>query len=71
MDREYYPDIDIDSVAVTPKERIGRCIHCGYGIYTTDDAARIEANGEAIHRNCWEEYASENAQEFLKEITNY
>lgn len=68
MDKEYRTNIDIDSVCTVAKERIARCIHCGYGIYTTDDAALIESNGEAIHRNCWEEYASENAQEFLKEI---
>lgn len=68
LEKGYIGEIDIDAVCVNTRERIARCVHCGYEICTSDEAAVIAANGGAIHRDCWEEYASENADEFLKEI---
>lgn len=49
-------------------QRIARCIHCGYEILEDDDASQIVANGGAIHTDCWEEYAADNPEEFLKPI---
>lgn len=68
MENEYIGEIDIESVCVKSRERIARCVQCGYEICRDDEAAVINANGGAIHRDCWEEYASENSDEFLRKI---
>ena len=46
-----------------------RCAQCGYSIDVEDAAVMITATGDTIHRDCWEEYAADNAEEFLEALT--
>ena len=64
----YYEDMTGEAGGRFPGQRIARCIQCGYSICEDDEAGIISANGGAIHRDCWEEYAAENPDEFLKAI---
>ena len=45
---------------------ICRCAQCGYNIYEYEDAVIITATGDTIHRQCWEDYANDNACEFME-----
>jgi hypothetical protein len=73
MDKEYSVsdeiDIDIENICRRKRrEKIGVCIQCGYTVFDDENAAKINANGEIVHNECWEEYASQNAREFLTAI---
>ncbi|MBR4979023.1 MAG: hypothetical protein IKX77_00535 [Clostridia bacterium] len=73
MDKEYSVsdeiDIDIENICRRKtREKIGVCAQCGYVVFDDDDAFKINANGEVLHKVCWEEYASQNAGEFLTAI---
>lgn len=46
----------------------GVCAMCGYDVFSGDDAVTVNANGRMLHRDCWEDYASENADEFLTAV---
>ena len=44
---------------------VGVCACCGKGIFQPDEAMVIKSNRDMIHLGCWEDYASENYDEFL------
>ena len=64
----YYDEIDLACIEGRRRTLLARCIQCGYEIFDGDDAKIVQSNGCAIHKDCWEEYASENADEFLKDF---
>lgn len=66
MAQDYYEHFN-DGFFGYSGERTGcRCTFCGYEIHASDEKARIIANGDIIHKACWEEYAAENPDEFLQ-----
>ena len=57
-------DLDYEEAEEKPRARIvAYCDHCGYAIYSTDEAFEIEGNGDIIHKDCWCEYAEEHIAE--------
>lgn len=44
---------------------VERCAQCGFAIDARDDFVTVSDTGDRIHRDCWEEYASDNAEEFF------
>lgn len=45
---------------------IERCAQCRFGIDINDEFVTVSDTGEKIHRSCWEEYATENAELFFE-----
>ena len=45
-----------------------RCAKCGYGFAPGDAIARIRMSGDVIHLSCWDEFAADNADEFLERL---
>ncbi len=52
----------------TGSKAICRCAQCGYGICGMENAVEITATGEVIHKDCWYDYAQDNAEEFIRSI---
>ncbi len=46
-----------------------RCAQCGYTICDGEPTCLVIATGDTIHRACWEEYAGDNADDFLDDMT--
>lgn len=47
---------------------IAYCDHCGFAIYVPGDAVEVDATGDTIHKDCWEEYSSDHMSEFVSSI---
>ena len=45
------------------------CDHCGYPIYTADEAIIIKENEEIIHKECWYDYSVEHLFYFAMPAT--
>lgn len=48
---------------------IACCDHCGFPIYSPDDAVIVEATDEIIHVGCWEEYSEEHMFDFVMKVS--
>lgn len=44
------------------------CVYCGKGIYEPDGVMLLKERDCPIHIDCWEDYAVENYDEFLREF---
>lgn len=42
------------------EEIFAYCDHCGFAIYSLEDALIISATDDRIHAECWPEYAEEH-----------
>lgn len=47
------------------RRKLCNCAQCGYRITEFDEAATVFATGDRIHVECWDEYAADNADEFI------
>ena len=45
-----------------------KCCQCGFAILSGESALQIYANGDVIHKECWQDYADENADAFGKDF---
>ena len=45
-----------------------KCCQCGFAIMPGEDAVQIYVNGDVIHKQCWQDYADENAGAFGKDF---
>jgi len=45
-----------------------KCCQCGYPILEGEEALQLYINGDVIHKECWQEYAEENASSFGKDF---
>ena len=45
-----------------------KCCQCGYPINPGETAFQLYANGDVIHKECWQEYADENAGAFGRDF---
>ena len=62
--------LDYEEAEEKPRARIvAYCDHCGYAIYSTDEAFEIEGNGDIIHKDCWCEYAEEHMLDFVRKAS--
>ena len=48
-----------------PKVRM-YCDHCGFAIYSDEEALVINDSDDIIHVDCWEDYALEHMFDFCK-----
>lgn len=48
---------------------IAYCDHCGFPIYSPDEAVIVEATDEIIHVDCWEEYSDEHMFDFVVKVS--
>ena len=48
---------------------IAYCDHCGFAIYSPEDAVVVEATDEIIHVGCWEEYSEEHMFDFVMKVS--
>ncbi len=46
-----------------------KCCFCGCAIMPGEKAIQLYANGDVLHRQCWQEYAEEYTEAFGKEFT--
>ncbi len=68
MDTSRY--LDYEEAEEKPRARIvAYCDHCGYAIYSTDEALEIEGSGDIIHKDCWCEYAEEHMLDFVRKAS--
>lgn len=67
MDNRLYDNIPLKQEKIRV---ITYCDHCGFAVYSTDDALMINGSGDIIHADCWEEYSSEHMFDFSKKITD-
>ncbi len=69
MDTSRY--LDYDEAEREPRARIiAYCDHCGYAIYSADDALIILENEDIIHKDCWCEYAEEHTYDFARKASD-
>ena len=47
---------------------IAYCDHCGFAIYTAEEALLIRGSRDIIHVVCWEEYASDHMFDFAVKV---
>lgn len=47
-------------------EALAYCDHCGFAIYSENDALVLNGSGDIIHIDCWEEYMTEHMFDFAK-----
>lgn len=45
-----------------------KCSYCGCAIMPGETGLRLYANGDVIHKQCWQEYADEYTDSFGKEF---
>ncbi len=45
-----------------------KCCYCGCAIMPGEKALQLYANGDVLHRQCWQEYADEYTESFGKEF---
>lgn len=45
------------------------CAQCGYRFAAGDDVIKVNATGDVIHRDCFIDYADDNAQLLTKSVT--
>lgn len=45
-----------------------KCCFCGCALLPGEKAIQLYANGDLIHRSCWQEYAEEYTDAFGKEF---
>ena len=39
------------------------CAQCGYRFHKSDDIVRVKQTGDAVHRNCFADYAEDSVSE--------
>ena len=66
---DHYLDQYVNSDGSSALGRFIYCDHCGYAIYSTDEAFEIEGNGDIIHKDCWCEYAEEHMLDFVRKAS--
>ena len=44
---------------------IAYCDHCGFAIYTAEEAFLVKGSRDIIHTDCWEEYAADHMFDFV------
>lgn len=49
---------------------IAYCDHCGFAIYSPEEALVIGATDEIIHTDCWEEYSAEHMLDFAVRMSD-
>lgn len=54
-----------------PDVRNAKCMYCGYDIVSDDEGLRVDANGDTIHRGCWQDYAEDNLFELCSPLSFY
>ena len=45
------------------------CAQCGYRFAVGDDVIKVNATGDIIHRDCFIDYADDNADLLTKSVT--
>lgn len=69
MDTSRY--LDYDEAEREPRAGIvAYCDHCGYAIYSWDDALIILDSEDIIHEDCWCEYAEEHMHDFARKASD-
>ena len=59
------PDIFED-----PECKCDKCMYCGYDIERGEEKVMVDANGDILHRRCWQEYAEDNFYELCHMLGN-
>jgi len=49
---------------------IAYCDHCGFAIYSPEEAIIIGATDDIIHTDCWEEYSVEHMLDFAVRMSD-
>lgn len=65
MNRGYWNGSGAHFGDAAGKRKLCNCAQCGYRITEFDEAATVFATGDRIHVDCWDEYAADNADEFI------
>lgn len=68
MDRFYENHSEKNRDKIKKSTVIAYCDHCGFAIYSSDDALMIKGTEDWIHSDCWEEYAIEHMFDFAEKI---
>ena len=60
-------DFSSDDVYTKREKRAyAYCEHCGFAIYSPDDALIVDGSEDVIHLACWGEYCTEHMFDFAK-----
>ena len=69
MTELYFDDYESDGAVCGGRTKtVCRCAQCGYGICGIEDAVEVTATGEVIHKDCWNDYAEDNSEEFIRSM---
>ena len=61
--------LDFDGEYLDYDGIIAYCDHCGFAIYSPDEALIVSVTGDRIHADCWAEYALEHMFDFVKKVS--
>lgn len=48
---------------------IAYCEHCGFAIYSPNDALIVDGSEDIIHSACWGEYSNEHMFDFTRKVS--
>ena len=68
-EESYSSDDFYERTEKTPRV-LGYCDHCGFAIYSAEEALIVNESEDLIHTECWSEYSQEHMFDFAQRASD-